>query len=355
MKHYRFALLMILLSIVMCACQKKDALPSSDTTTPRTDIFTTGPQPVPSESEEYISTSRDLGMLGIGVPEGYYSDGISPCVDYPGGEMRLPFFISSSGRIQEVGIGILLFLDGQPQPYRLEGETEYTYLHTFYPSEDTITLDFYFVPVTGTEGDALEFYAMSLLRPDYYPSQGQARTMVYSTGATVAGMRLIYQQTPPEAEVPAPVVRLKDVQVSQQDCPFEDIAGWTAIDMKTKIQDRHTANDIPPNLPNRIYEITPESIVDLHYELWGAEALQCNYVIFVDNIPISSSEGISIPMPITSGKKTVLDAKLTMTGFTGESAVYTIRVPKNYYTTDTDGLLQPMRVWFLLAGENPNK
>ena len=26
-------------------------------------------------------------MLGIGVPEGYYSDGISPCVDYPGGEI----------------------------------------------------------------------------------------------------------------------------------------------------------------------------------------------------------------------------------------------------------------------------
>ena len=90
MKHYRFALLMILLSVVMCACQRKDALPSGDTTTPHTDIFTTETQSTPSESEEYISTSRDLGMLGIGVPEGYYSDGISPCVDYPGGEMRLP-------------------------------------------------------------------------------------------------------------------------------------------------------------------------------------------------------------------------------------------------------------------------
>ena len=112
---------MILLSIVMCACQKKYALPSSDTTTPRTDIFTTGPRPVPSESEENADNSSEIGSLNIGVPEGYYSDGISPCVDYPGGEMRLPFFISSSGRIQEVGIGILLFLDGQPQPYRLEG------------------------------------------------------------------------------------------------------------------------------------------------------------------------------------------------------------------------------------------
>lgn len=353
MKKRLFCILVLMLLLTGCAAGTLPTAPSEATATEN--IFTTEPQSTPSESEEYISTSRDLGMLGIGVPEGYYSDGISPCVDYPGGEMRLPFFISSSGRIQEVGIGILLFLDGQPQPYRLEGETEYTYLHTFYPTEDTITLDFYFVPVTGTEGDALEFYAMSLLRPDYYPSQGQARTMVYSDGATFAGMRLIYQQTPPEADVPAPVVRLEDVQVSQQDCSFEDIAGWTSMDMKTKIQDRHTANDIPPNLPNRIYEITPESIVDLHYELWGAEALQCNYVVFVDNIPVSSSEGIFIPMPLTSGKKTVLDAKLTMTGFTGESAVYTIRVPKNYYTTDTDGLLQPMRVWFLLAGENPNK
>ena len=125
--------------------------------------------------------------------------------------------------------------------------------------------------------------------------------------------------------------------------------------MKTKVQDRDTINGIPSNLPNRIYEITPESIVDLHYELWGAEALQCNYVIFVDNIPISSSEGISIPMPLTSGKKTVLDAKLTMTGFTGESAIYAVRIPRNYYTTDTDGFLQPIPCRFLLAGEKPNK
>ena len=91
-------------------------------------------------------------------------------------------------------------------------------------------------------------------------------------GATVAGMRLIYQQTLPEADIPAPVIRLKDVQVSQQDCSFEDIAGWTAIDMKTKVQDRDTINGIPSNLPNRIYEITPESIVDLHYELWGSRS-----------------------------------------------------------------------------------
>lgn len=355
MKHYRFALLMILLSIVMCGCQKEDALPSGDTTTPHTDIFTTESQQSSSESEENTDNSYTIGSLNIGVPDGWYSDGISPCVDYPGGEMRLPFFISSEGRIQEVGIGILLFLDGQPQPYRLEGETEYTYLHTFYPTENTLTLDFYFVPVTGTEGDALEFYAMSLLRPDYYPSQGQARTMVYSDGAVVAGMRLIYQQAPPEADVPAPVVRLEDVQVSQQDCSSVDISGWTDTDMKTKVESRDTVNGIPSNLPNRIYGITPESIVDLHYELWGAEALQCNYVIFVDNIPISSSEGISIPMPLTSGKKTVLDAKLTMTGFTGESAIYAVRVPRNYYTADTNGLLQPIPFRFLLAGENPNK
>ena len=59
-------------------------------------------------------------------------------MDYTGGEMTLPIFLESSGRVQTVGIGILLFLDGKPQPYRLEGESEYTYLHIFYPTSNRI-------------------------------------------------------------------------------------------------------------------------------------------------------------------------------------------------------------------------
>ena len=79
--------------------------------------------------------SGNLGSLSAGLHDDCPSDDYGPYITYTGGEMSMGYEIGSSGKIRESGIGILLFLDGQPQPYRLEGESTYTYLHTFYPEK----------------------------------------------------------------------------------------------------------------------------------------------------------------------------------------------------------------------------
>lgn len=140
---------------------------------------------------ETVNSSRDIGHIGLGIESGWSADDVSAYMDYTGGEMTLPIFLESSGRVQTVGIGILLFLDGKPQPYRLEGESEYTYLHIFYPTSSRILENLYLTPVSGEVGESPDLYVMSLLRPDYYPSQGPANTMTY-TG------RFRCCRTPPE-------------------------------------------------------------------------------------------------------------------------------------------------------------
>ena len=51
-----------------------------------------------------------------------------------------------------------------------------------------------------------------------------------------------------------------------------------------------------------------------------------------------------------------IDATLDMTGFTGESVIYAVRVPRSYYSSGGRmGYLHGESYFFLLAGEDPNK
>ena len=305
---------------------------------------------------ETVNSSRDIGHIGLGIESGWSADDVSAYMDYTGGEMTLPIFLESSGRVQTVGIGILLFLAGKPQPYRLEGESEYTYLHIFYPTSDRIIENLYLTPVSGEVGESPDLYVMSLLRPDYYPSQGPANTMTYTGGSVVAGLRLNIKATPDQAVFPEAPVRLQNIQVTQEDCPYADVAGWSQDDFLQRNESRSSVDGHPGNGVNRIYGLTEESKVALHYELWGSDRLQCDYVIFVDNVPIASAEGIAIEAPVISGRKTLVDATLDMTGFTGESVIYAVRVPRSYYSSGGRmGYLQGESYFFLLAGEDPDK
>ena len=77
----------------------------------------------------------------------------------------------------------------------------------------------------------------------------------------------------------------------------------------------------------------------------------------MDNEPVFTFDGLPFDMTVANGEKKILTAKLDMTGFTGESVIYVVRVPRNYRTSEirTYGFVKGEGTWFLLAGENPNK
>ena len=70
--------------------------------------------------------------------------------------------------VPERNVGILLFLDGRPQPYRLEGDTDYQYMHRFTLNNEMIYPVFYFTPVTGQAGDTLEMATLTVLYPSIF-------------------------------------------------------------------------------------------------------------------------------------------------------------------------------------------
>ena len=345
-----YSFVVILFAFIFASCAAAPAVPStSGSTVPSLSAL-------PSDTASTTpKESGDLGSLSAGLHDDCPSDDYGPYITYTGGEMSMGYEIGSSGKVRESGIGILLFLDGQPQPYRLEGESTYTYLHTFYPEKPSMVVDFYFTPVTGQEGDDLEMYALAILNPEYRPSVGPQQMMVFTSGSVGAGWRLKFEATPPEADFPEKQHRLYDAEITSENASYGDVFEWSEEDLRERLDSRSYVNDAPHNGQNRVYNITADTPVDLRYELWGTPYIKSSVIFYVDNEPVYTSDGLPFDMAVASGEKKILTAKLDMTGFTGESVLYIVRVPRNYHTSEirTYGFIQGEGTWFLLAGEKP--
>lgn len=97
-----------------------------------------------------------LGQLGHGPAEIILNeDGTRAVYEYNGSQFELEYHVTTSGTAKNMGF--LLFLDGIPQPYQVDGEGDVDYMHMFELEDDdqAYPFSFVFTPVTGSAGDTL--------------------------------------------------------------------------------------------------------------------------------------------------------------------------------------------------------
>ncbi|MCD8119635.1 MAG: hypothetical protein LUE29_09180 [Lachnospiraceae bacterium] len=100
---------------------------------------------------------------------------------YDGDEVRLTYRVSSQAyddllmeKDDSRAMGVMLFVDGYPQAYRVVGgddygDESYAYMHVFgSDTSDVLEYEFCFVPVTGSAGDTLELWSMAMWNPEYF-------------------------------------------------------------------------------------------------------------------------------------------------------------------------------------------
>ena len=297
---------------------------------------------------------RYLKLSFSGVAD-YDSDG--EFISNTGGELCYPLCMESEGAVQTHGVGVLLFLDGRVQPYRLEGEETYTYLHIFHPESTGTTVDLYLTPITGQPGDTLEFYVYAMPQPDYLPSMGPATMMSYTSGALGTVMRVQFQASPPDAVFPEKSLRLTTPEISYVDVSTADVKGWSETDLRERVANRFYLNGQANHTISCLYGASTDSPLDLCLEVWGSPYVEHGVVFFVDNEPVFGPDGETLFLTIRSGQKTVVNTKLDMSDFSGESVVYAVLVPRNYKTSEilTRAFVDGTENWFVLSGENPNK
>ena len=130
-------ILVLLMTLGLQACSiEKD---TKEYTTEIEGLFLTDP----FEEDNYTDTEI-LGWLRHGVKDPILdSNGIRAIYEYQGDKFELKYQVVASGAAKNVGF--LLFLDGLPQPYWVNGEGELDYMHLFRLEEDDQEFSFSFV------------------------------------------------------------------------------------------------------------------------------------------------------------------------------------------------------------------
>ena len=89
---------------------------------------------------------------------------------YQGEEVYFEYYVNAIGNAKNVGF--LMFIDGIPQPYRIDSiDAPNEYMHIFNLESDNIDLPFTFIfsPVIGNQGDDLSVSIISIYNPSFRP------------------------------------------------------------------------------------------------------------------------------------------------------------------------------------------
>lgn len=247
---------------------------------------------------------------------------------YTGGELHINYSISTTGNLGDAGIGILLILDGQPQPYKTAKNDEYRYVHTFYPSaEKKMTVELILTPVTGKEGDTLELTAFHILGPDYYPNE-QVIGMMQTNGSVWSSTQLVFQATPPIENQIEVTDRIISQTIESTDLTSDDIKGWSSEDLNSEYAFTFVT-DHDADAAN-IYGISQEKNLIVHTEVFGATSVEWSLIIYVDHKPVSVLAEHQMNFSTQNGQKTIIETVLAMDDFNGESIIYAVLFARNW-------------------------
>lgn len=247
---------------------------------------------------------------------------------YTGGELHINYSISTTGNLGDAGIGILLILDGQPQPYKTAENDEYRYVHTFYPSAGKkMTVELILTPVTGKEGDTLELTAFHILGPDYYPNE-QVIGMMQTNGSVWSSTQLVFQTTPPIENQIEVTDRIISQTIESTDLTSDDIKGWSSEDLNSEYSFTF-ATDHDADAAN-IYGISQEKNLIVHTEVFGATSVEWSLIIYVDHKPVSVLAEHQMNFSTQNGQKTIIETVLAMDDFDGESIIYAVLFARNW-------------------------
>lgn len=304
------------------------------------DIFT-APDPETIPQVAMPSFNSVTGITSYGLPE-FSLDEVGHYVAYEGGEMRLPYTFTYRGsELSRFGVAIMVFLDGQLQPFRTSENDTIQYVHILYPEEaprDTeLALDLIFTPITGQSGDVMD---LTILSREYAGWEWGSDNVGLSGNSSSITTRLKFSQTPPEAALPEGWGRILAWDCSYTDATLAEYESWGKDSMnklRTCVRIDGEGYGHHPDQSNQgfryLYNVTEDTPMELTLELVNTSGVECSVVIFLNNEPVSTNPADLIYVDKTSGQRASISVSVDMSGFDGQSKVSAVIIPRNYFST----------------------
>ena len=332
------ALLLFIFLLTGCSMQtvnpqeNKQGIVASSITQPTSTPQTTTPE-APQWPERDIPTYTGLGFQ-------------EESIRYSGDEIHTKIMLTGKG-YKNVGIGLLLFVDGKPQPYKTAENNTLSYMHIFYP-EDNVKYyhEFIFTPVTGKAGETVDVQIMGFNDPAYCYGDGEwgAHFAFLSTEA-----QLTFDATPEKQKPP----QVADAGLHWT-CTYEDVAPGEIGLLNAALANESIHYEFTLNgedLEYRFYGAAEGDKITFHLETYGTPGAGYSLVFYMNGNPIYADGDNTMLFEIRDNQKTVIDGEFTLTGFDGKSNVCAMLVPRNSLSLDIQNklALEDIEVYYFLA------
>lgn len=303
--QFRIIMCLLLAAALLLGCQQSQPLASEET--------------LPDD----LKVIKVDGPMAYGIDTEGKLDGEGLYYPYTGGEMMLDLYLRIDG-MHEAGVTILLFLNGQPQPYRQEGSEETAYMHTVYPQSRIDNLfGISFVPVTGSVGETLELCVMYL--PAYRHANSNGNYPWYDASNAVFYMtRIRLEKMPWKSELPLTEDRVLSFKERRdaEDLFYGEgnqigadgkwMLGFNWLDENRNESDRHGESD-----RMRIY-----------VEISGGLAKDYVLILYVDDQPVLWN-GRSLRLNVSQDQTLLTEIDVDTTGF--EYMMFAVLLEKEYF------------------------
>ena len=292
---------------------------------------------IPSESSD--GSALTPGSLGFGLMGDFVKDETNRRLYlYHGGEMSLGYWIEAEG-YSNIGLGMFLFVNGQPQRFKTESDGTERYMHILYPADgERITGQFLFTPTCGEQGDTLEIYTMDIGYPTHSIDDPPGAYQTFGSG--YIGSRMLLEQDPPSTAQPVFQERVLSTSITQADLTESEIRGWSEEDLRSKLEYHFYVNGRKDFA--ELFSIADTKPLDCRFEMWGCSNGDFTLTIFLNHEPILVQDIVT-----NYGQKTTGDIQLDITGYGKEGVLFAVLVPKNRLSQKLDYGLEASGTFYL--------
>lgn len=340
MKKQLFSILFMILLLATTGCaQEGQQLPASVETV--SNMFT-------RPSEEPIQNADDA--VGF-QPYSFFSHSFEQdALTYEGGELRVSFRCTG-----EIGssIGYVLILDGQPQPYKLSEDGEYSYMHTITMRKEFAAFEFIFQPITGSIGETLELCAININDPEHRISVDGIAGYKHTQGSIPVVATIDFLAEPSAADFPDVSNSIANISAEYIDVAEKDMAGWNDEDLRSRSEYIISVNG--SNSSSTFWGVSTTEPIQIHLEIWGNPNARFGVIFFLNGEPVLPQESNLLLVDNEQGKKTVIDVQLDPVERADESVLYVMIVCRNIYEIYDDGIqwFADAMTYYLIPQEKP--
>jgi len=284
------------------------------------------------EYVEYEFIEEEIGAYSFGPISDYFSYHDIFKFEYSGEEVRIRYHVQGWARGIVSEFGWILFVDGLPQPTRLEtleGKLfkEENYLHEFgLGFEEKIEFYVIFTPVSGVIGQNVGVIGATILRPSFMP-EGIERPyfeIFHSLSATLPAELLINEYVANDFEV---YRNIDFAPISEE--VFLELAELTGINERLellKILEDHPFFTLIGNRDHSSIIYAENGNVKFELQIVGGQEMSSRITVFVNHKPILVNGVDFIEIKMMPGEMATIQIEVNFDETYELNSIYAIMV-----------------------------